>query len=242
MVSYLKIGNHDIPIKIIQEWRMSTRVALGKDYVILRIPKNIFGNQISKHLSWAEDWLHKVECKKPNTLLRYVNVTKYENGSVFIIGEKNFQLHIVKTETSVATIKLKENNRLFICFPNSPGMDEQKVIRHLLSRFFCRYFLPQLKERVHHFNAHYFNQEIKAVRMKYNKSNWGSCSRDKNLNFSVRLFLGPKELLDYVIVHELAHLLEMNHSPKFWKIVENIMPDYKKHEKLLKTNSHAYDF
>ncbi|MBK6567198.1 MAG: DUF45 domain-containing protein [Saprospiraceae bacterium] len=71
-------------------------------------------------------------------------------------------------------------------------MDEQKVIRHLLSRFFCRYFLPQLKERVHHFNTHYFKQEIKAVRMKYNKSNWGSCSRDKKSQFFGTAFFRTK--------------------------------------------------
>jgi predicted metal-dependent hydrolase len=242
MVSYLKIGNHDIPVKIIHEWRMSTRVALGKDHVILRIPKNIFGNQISKHLSWAEEWLNKVEHKKPNTLLRYVNIKKYENGTHFNIGGKSFILHILQTEAKVATITLKEHNTLQICIPGTPGLDEQKVIRHLLSRFFCRYFLPVLKERVHHFNSFYFKQDINVVRMKYNKSNWGSCSRDKNLNFSVRLFFGPAEILDYVIIHELAHLLEMNHSQRFWKIVGNVMPDYKKYEKLLKINSHMYDF
>ncbi|MBK8622242.1 MAG: M48 family metallopeptidase [Saprospiraceae bacterium] len=53
-----------------------------------------------------------------------------------------------------------------------------------------------------------------------------SCSEDRNLNFSVRLFFAPPDVRDYVIVHELAHLPEMNHSPKFWNIVEKIMPDY----------------
>ncbi|MBK6567199.1 MAG: hypothetical protein IPG18_18865 [Saprospiraceae bacterium] len=105
---------------------MSTRVALGKDYVILRIPKIFLATRYQNTCPWAEDWLHKVECKKPNTLLRYVNVTKYENGSVFIIGEKKFSTPYCKDRNFVATIKLKENNRLFICFPNSPEWMNRK--------------------------------------------------------------------------------------------------------------------
>lgn len=63
---------------------------------------------------------------------------------------------------------------------------------------------------------------------------WGSCSGRGNINFSWRLIMAPPEAVDYVIVHELAHLTEMNHSAGFWKIVENVLPDYKEREKLLK--------
>ena len=59
------------------------------------------------------------------------------------------------------------------------------------------------------------------------KTRFGSCSSKGNLSFSYRLMLYPEELVDYVIVHELAHLKEMNHSDKFYKIIEGVMPDYK---------------
>ena len=62
----------------------------------------------------------------------------------------------------------------------------------------------------------------------------GSCSSKKTLNFSYRLMLYPHEAIEYVCVHELAHLIEMNHSRKFWSIVEAYMPDYKARKKLLK--------
>lgn len=60
------------------------------------------------------------------------------------------------------------------------------------------------------------------------------CSSKGNLNFNWKLVLMPMEILDYVVVHELAHRKEMNHSPKFWKVVEEILPDYKVRRKYLK--------
>ena len=66
------------------------------------------------------------------------------------------------------------------------------------------------------------------------KTRFGSCSSRKTLNFSYRLALYPYEAIEYVCVHELAHLTEMNHSKKFWAIVEKYLPDYKERKKLLK--------
>ena len=66
------------------------------------------------------------------------------------------------------------------------------------------------------------------------KTRFGSCSSKGNISFSYRLMLYPDEAIDYVVVHELAHLVEMNHSPAFYKIVEKVLPDYKKRKKLLK--------
>ena len=66
------------------------------------------------------------------------------------------------------------------------------------------------------------------------KTRFGSCSSKGNLSFSYRLMLYPEAAVDYVVVHELAHLVEMNHSPRFYKIVESVLPDYKKRKKLLK--------
>ena len=77
------------------------------------------------------------------------------------------------------------------------------------------------------------------VSVKDQKSLWGSCSRAGNLNFSWRLTLAPPAVLDYVVVHELAHRLEMNHSRRFWAHVERICPDYKVHRKWLRKNGEA---
>lgn len=73
------------------------------------------------------------------------------------------------------------------------------------------------------------------ITIRNQKTRWGSCSARGNLNFNCLLMLAPPEVLDYVIVHELCHRKEMNHSPRFWSEVAKVIPDYKNHEKWLKT-------
>ena len=72
------------------------------------------------------------------------------------------------------------------------------------------------------------------ISMRNQKTRWGSCSSDGNLNFNCRLLYVPLELLDYVVVHELAHRRHMNHSPEFWREVERYMPDYRERRASLK--------
>jgi predicted metal-dependent hydrolase len=66
-----------------------------------------------------------------------------------------------------------------------------------------------------------------AVKINGAASRWGSCSMKKSLNFSWRLMMAEDAVIDYVVVHELAHIAEMNHSPRFWAIVERVLPDYR---------------
>lgn len=75
------------------------------------------------------------------------------------------------------------------------------------------------------------------IRITSAKTRWWSCTSQKNLNFSFRLILTPKEIIDYVICHELAHLKEMNHSRQFWLEVSKMDAEYKKHDNRLKQNA-----
>ena len=74
------------------------------------------------------------------------------------------------------------------------------------------------------------------IRIKKQKTCWGSCSKKGNLNFNCLLMLMPNKVIDYIVVHELCHRKEMNHSKGFWREVENILPDYKTHKQWLKDN------
>lgn len=84
----------------------------------------------------------------------------------------------------------------------------------------------------------YFSQimGLRPSEVKINgaKTRWGSCNRKGGINFTYRLLFVPEELVDYVVVHELAHLKEMNHSDRFWSVVEWTMPDYKTRRRLLR--------
>lgn len=72
------------------------------------------------------------------------------------------------------------------------------------------------------------------ITIRNQKSRWGSCSAKGNLNFNCFLMMTPPEVIDYVVVHELCHRREMNHSKAFWACVEEVLPDYKKQERWLK--------
>lgn len=78
------------------------------------------------------------------------------------------------------------------------------------------------------------------ITIREQKTRWGSCSSRGNLNFNWKLVLMPEGALDYVVVHELAHRSEMNHSKAFWKIVEQILPDYRERKALLARAEHLY--
>ena len=77
------------------------------------------------------------------------------------------------------------------------------------------------------------------ITIKDTKSRWGSCSYQGNLNFCWRLILAPEEVLDYIVVHELCHRLEMNHSARFWAEVKRVLPEYEKGKEWLKENGLA---
>lgn len=85
--------------------------------------------------------------------------------------------------------------------------------------------LELAERRIAHFNKIYrFN--FNKINIKNQKTRWGSCSRKQNLNFNYKIALLPSRLSDYIIVHELCHLGQFNHSPKFWNLVEKALPDY----------------
>lgn len=77
------------------------------------------------------------------------------------------------------------------------------------------------------------------ITIRAQKSRWGSCSREGNLNFNCLLMLAPQEVREYVVIHELCHLKEMNHSPRFWAEVAKICPGYAAHRRWLKDNGSA---
>ena len=84
-----------------------------------------------------------------------------------------------------------------------------------------------IPERVEYF-ANIMGVDYGRITIRKQKTRWGSCSGKGNLNFNCLLMLAPPEVIDYVVIHELCHRKEMNHSRAFWREVEKVMPDYKK--------------
>ncbi len=91
----------------------------------------------------------------------------------------------------------------------------------------------RITERAGYYGAQ-MGVSYERISIRAAKTRWGSCSGRGNLNFHWKLVLMPPEVLDYVVVHELAHRKEMNHSPRFWKEVEKVLPDYRQRREWLK--------
>ena len=96
----------------------------------------------------------------------------------------------------------------------------------------CQKALSVIPDKVKYY-AEIMGVTYGRITIRNQKTRWGSCSSKGNLNFNCLLMLMPDKVLDYVVVHELCHLKQMNHSKKFWKEVERYMPDYKNYKKWL---------
>lgn len=96
-------------------------------------------------------------------------------------------------------------------------------------------FSPYLVKRTHEL-AQQFGFDVKKIVIREQSTRWGSCSSTGTLSLNWRLLLAPTVVSDYVIIHELCHIKEMNHSKSFWALVAQFMPDYKRHKLWLKVN------
>lgn len=99
--------------------------------------------------------------------------------------------------------------------------------------------LAHFHRRIEHFRTH-ITLETVAIRLSNARSRWGSCHASGRISLNWRLIHMPQHLIDYVVVHELAHLREMNHSPRFWAVVGGVIPDYAARRREMRRESHRY--
>ena len=141
-------------------------------------------------------------------------------------------------EGKIYIIRLKPGGRPAVrmdgetVFVSGTGGDALQI-RAALRNHLIALAKTRFEERVR-FHAAKIGVRPKNITLREQKTKWGSCSSLGNLNFNWKLIMAPPEALDYVVVHELCHLLEMNHSPAFWAQVEKHCPDYRKWRDYLK--------
>ncbi|MBX5436796.1 MAG: M48 family metallopeptidase [Alicyclobacillaceae bacterium] len=113
----------------------------------------------------------------------------------------------------------------------APDARDEAAYRAVV-RWLRRQARADLEARVAHWSAR-TGLVPSSIRVRDQRTRWGSCSTQGNLNFNWRLVMAPPAAADYVVVHELCHLREMNHSPRFWRLVESVLPDYRLQRKWL---------
>lgn len=233
----LEIAGQRVPVQVVREHRYSVRAAVGKKSVILRLPIQSAPAEIALRIEWLKNWLEHKAQKNPDILARFLNKT-YENGQEIQVSSRKYRLEISYTDQRASSGRL-HNGIIQLKISRAAG---EATIATLLSRLIAKDFYAEIIQRVQELNAQHFQVAFRRVSLKYNQSNWGSCSIQGNINLSTRLLFAPDAVRDYVIIHELAHLLEHNHSNRFWRLVAEAIPDYQTHERWLKENGHLCRF
>ncbi|RMF01464.1 MAG: M48 family peptidase, partial [Bacteroidetes bacterium] len=196
----------------------------------------------AKHRQRLIDWVHKQAQKREGLFARYKKAD-YQSGDILRVGQRQYQLCLEQVAgRKTCSGRIHAGHIHLTLSADYSQAERSKAIRHLLSRLVARDQLPLIRQRVYELNEQFFGKPIKDVKLKYTHSRWGSCSNSGNINLSTRLLFAPPDVIDYVIIHELAHLVELNHSHRFWAQVERAMPNYKEKESWLAEFGGQCDF
>ena len=231
-----------VPVHIYVERRPASRISLGKEKINIRLSSYLNGQQKNETVRSFLVWAQKQISKKQ--LYRQKEKLIYEEGDTIVILGEAYTLIFLPPRGTRATIHIRHDKIIEIRLPEKEMSLEkrQEVITQLLAKGGSTYFLPQVQTKVHELNKQYFSKPLGTIRMRYTTSRWGSCSATGNISLSSRLLLAPVWVMDYVIIHELAHRVEMNHSSRFWRVVAQVMPDYKNAEKWLRKHGANCDY
>ena len=196
--------------------------------VVVRAPRWVSVNYIVSFVSKHADW---IERRKKDINKKQARTKKFVDGEEFLFLGKKYVLSRTHQERSLMSSQsvVLEGGVLYL--PES--IDDP---RGLLEKWYKKKAKEYITRRVEKL-ARENNFEYNNVRTTSAKTRWGSCSGKKNLSFSWRLILAPKEAVDYVIIHELVHLRHMNHSKSFWQQVEQLCPAYKEYKRWLSDNA-----
>ena len=232
----LEINGIKYSVKICYENRSNSRVSIGRTAINIRIPSFLSREEKASQLSRMRTWAKNKIMKNPEKFRPKLR-KEYKDGDTVKIGEEKFTLRIEFRDKKGSSARLVGNTIKLSISCNLSKEEQDNHISCLISRVVARKRLPKLQKKIYELNKKHFNQKrINKIFFKHNKSNWGSCSKAGNINISTRLLFAPDEVLEYVCIHELAHLIELNHSNRFWTLVEKAMPDYYEKERWLKEN------
>lgn len=230
---FLEVNGARHPVLIHFEQREDVRASIGKSAVHIRVPHSMQREELFLRILGMKAWARKKLMENPESFKKE-GAKEYHDGDTLQVGEDAYTLKIEFRDKESSSARIAGNCIHLIISSNLSDDRKKKHISTLLSRCVARRRLPELHERIKRHNSLHFSQPLKKIFFKNNSSNWGSCSRQGNINISTRLLFTPDDMLDYVCIHELAHLIEHNHSDRFWALVEKAMPDYKEKEKWLK--------
>lgn len=206
--------------KIIRSRRRTISLVITKEPALVirapfRISEDYIRELVNRKMGWIQKKLEEIN-KRPNVVKQYINGERF-----LFLGEE----YCLQYTGNLKNIRILD--KLYI--PEK----YTKTARKKLIEWYKIQAKKVVIERTK-ILAEKFEFQPSSIRISGAMRRWGSCNSKRRLNFSWRLIMTPSEVIDYVIVHELVHLVHLNHSKAFWVKVKAILPDYKNHVKWLK--------
>jgi len=230
----LHLGSTVIPYTIRRSRRANyVSISIGADGVQVVAPVSMEDNKIIPLVENKREWIfHKFENYRQR--LTQIRIEReYISGEEFLFMGENYPLMVQEHEGRSNSVDLTNNQFLVLLHKDTPEKQRREVIQRTLERWYISRAKELIQERLELYIPK-ISVQVNMVRLKNQKTRWGSCSQKGNLNFNWKLVMAPTAIVDYVVVHELCHLRQMNHSKEFWQLVAMYIPDYKERRKWLK--------
>lgn len=193
----------------------------------LRAPQELIDKFVAEHREWLEDKVSQASSK----LGQLTTVRE----KLFLRGEEyDFRLNVSSSMKPAVKIEGK-----IMVVTNSS--EDHAAVRKILEKFYRLEAEKRFKNRVP-LLADLVGRDVVKVTIRDQRTRWGSCSSRNNISLNWRLIMAPDAVSDYVIYHELAHLTHMNHSNKFWQLLESYDANYKDAERWLKMHQKLLRF
>lgn len=185
---------------------------------------------IKEKSTWIEKHLKRLTSKK---------VTKhYVEGEKHLYFGKEYPLSILKTPTSGRSmVSLLEDKIQVKIYDRLPEEKHSEKIKEALQYWYLEKGIEIITEKVNYYTKE-MGVNYQKINLKNVSSIWGSCSPTICLSFNSKLVMAPHEVVDYVVIHEVAHITHRNHGSRFWNLVKSFDPQYKNHRKWLRLNHH----
>jgi len=232
----LKVGSTVISYSIRRSLRAKyVSISIGADGVQVVAPVSMEDNEIIPLVENKREWIfNRFECYRQRpTQIRMEH--EFISGEKLLFMGEYYPLRVLEHEGRYCRVKLTDHQFLISINKDIPQEKRRDVIRGKLEQWYIGRAKTLIHERLELFTGK-ISVKVNKVRFKNQKTRWGSCSQKGNLNFNWKLVLAPMCIVDYVVAHELCHLIQMNHSKEFWQLVESQIPAYKERRKWLKEN------
>jgi predicted metal-dependent hydrolase len=206
----------------------SATIKVEEGTVVVVVPRTLTPERIKKLLDDKTQWIKQKIALHPQA--KIATEKQYVSGEAFSYLGRNYRLKV--TEGELTPIKLVQG-----CLAISVPKDESqhRMIRYALTSWYRRRAELKLREKLIRYSP-IVGVETNGYKVKSFQSRWGSCTPRGRVDFNWKIIMAPNRVVDYVVVHELCHLKQHDHSPQFWKLVESIMPDYAECKEWLRVN------